>query len=96
MSSEKTPMERATDALAKAGVQHAQLRDHYAERVVVALLDDPEFANRIRDWRLAPCEHSQVRNQWRHDNTGEPLVYEQACSPCLRDRLTAHLLNGAA
>jgi hypothetical protein len=95
MSSEKTPMERAADALAKAGVQHAQLRDHYTERVVVALLDDPEFANRIRDWRLAPCEHSRPLRYGPVLGQSEPR-YEQACSPCLRDRLTAHLLNGAA
>lgn len=46
-----------------------------------AVLHDPHLADHIRDSRLAGCEH---------------VGSGQTCSPCLRDRLVAHLLGTGA
>lgn len=74
------------------------VEDHFEAAALTALtaaLDDPEFANHIRDWRLTPCEHSRPL-RYGPDLSGSAGRREQACSPCLRDRLRAYLLGGAS
>lgn len=62
-----------------------------ARVVLAAALDDPDLAPRVSQWRDW-CKHSEILNpdQFRDGDTAQ---YEQACSPCVRDRLRAWLLG---
>lgn len=65
-----------------------------ARALLAAALDDPDLAPQVSWWRRA-CEHSRVLNPKEHRD-GETAEYEQACSPCLRDRMRAWLLDGVS
>lgn len=56
---------------------------------VIDRINDVDMGPRLSTWRHTPCEHSLVVV----DNSGGVLDSEDACSPCLRDRLRAYLLG---
>jgi hypothetical protein len=93
MSAEITPMDRARDAVNRLPGATWLNSTQAACVALTAALDDPDLGGLIRDWR-APCEHSRPL-RYGPDLSRSAGEREQACSPCLRDRLVAYLLAGA-
>lgn len=62
-SGEASPVERVYDALATAGVQHAQLRVHYANIATIALLAG-DWLERVLD------EHTSCKLAYRYGEDG--------------------------
>lgn len=59
---------------------------------VIDRINDVDMGPRLSTWRHTPCEHSRLLNP-REQAQGDEPDYDDACSPCLRDRLRAYLLG---
>lgn len=59
---------------------------------VIERINDVDMGPRLGTWRHTPCEHSVVLNPLE-SALGDEEEWDDACSPCLRDRLRAYLLG---